>query len=456
MKLPDVFPSSMTAPDKQTLKKREWTHTFIYVKITYNKTIVLERSDTMNQHCSQCGQPITDPSTKFCPNCGAVYVKPKGWFCSNCGTKNEDGTNFCKECGTPRVAPQSEPKPSRVREIFETVVHYRYFKYILAAVLVMLVGAGGSFYYFTNMNEDHYLKYYAAASRSLNNANELVLSNTKSDVLTSENAADLKKQLQGQKDEIDRHAKEFSSRKPFKGYGAQHQATLEMLQKESTVLDTTMQVIEKPLDTDLDTQVEDMKDITQSIRDLSNQIEVPNTSMTLDSDPTILPQQLATYTAAQRKQEEERKRIEAERAAHQAEINEFFSKMDSAIDRYNNAKADLGGMMESSRNGGMLWSDYFNIIDNARGSRMGVKYEVERIKTPAGTENLKGEFLATLNDAVRYCNIMRIGANLAFHDYYAESYQKTQEAEKLDEQVQKEYGKFIKHYQSLKAQMTGN
>jgi len=336
------------------------------------------------------------------------------------------------------------------------VVHYRYFKYILAAVLVMLVGAGGSFYYFTNMNEDHYLKYYAAASRSLNNANELVLSNTKSDVLTSENAADLKKQLQGQKDEIDRHAKEFSSRKPFKGYGAQHQATLEMLQKESTVLDTTMQVIEKPLDTDLDTQVEDMKDITQSIRDLSNQIEVPNTSMTLDSDPTILPQQLATYTAAQRKQEEERKRIEAERAAHQAEINEFFSKMDSAIDRYNNAKADLGGMMESSRNGGMLWSDYFNIIDNARGSRMGVKYEVERIKTPAGTENLKGEFLATLNDAVRYCNIMRIGANLAFHDYYAESYQKTQEAEKLDEQVQKEYGKFIKHYQSLKAQMTGN
>ncbi len=142
-----------------------------------------------------------------------------------------------------------------------------------------------------------------------------------------------------------------------------------MLQKESNVLGLAIQVLNNPLDDGLDASLEDAKETVQQIKDLSGQISVPSTVMTLDDDITVLPAQLKAYVAEERKKEEERKRIEAERQARLKELNTFFNEMDAAIDQYNNAKTNLGGMMESSRNGGMIWADYFRVLNQAKSDR---------------------------------------------------------------------------------------
>ena len=214
-----------------------------------------------------------------------------------------------------------------------------------------------------------------------------------------------------------------------------------------------IQVLNNPLDDGLDALLEEAKETVQQIKDLSSQISVPSTVMTLDDDITVLPAQLKAYVVEERKKEEERKRIEAERQARLKELNDFFSEMDAAIDQYNNAKSNLGGMMESDRNGGMIWADYFRVLNQAKSDREAVRYKVRNIKAPQGTEELKRDFLEVLDDSIRYCDVMKIGANLAFNHYYVSSRQKKNEADGIDKRVQSEYGDFIDKYNSCKGEM---
>jgi guanylate kinase len=303
------------------------------------------------------------------------------------------------------------------------------------------------------MNEGNYLKLYSEAHNVLNEATGVVVTNTKPGAMTAESMDELKKRLQSQKDEVDNEAKAFTSKKPFQGYSAQHEAVTELLQKESNILGLAIQVLNNPLDEGLDSLLEEGKDTAQQIKNLSGQISVPNTVMTLDDDITVLPQQLKAYVLEQRKLEEERKRLEAERQARLKELNDFFAEMDSAISQYNNAKSNLGGMMESARKSNIIWADYFKVLDQAKSDRSSVRYKVNNIKAPKGTDDLKREFLDVLDNALRYCDVMRIRANLEFNHYYYDAYKKKEESDSIDKNVQNSYASFIENYNSRKEEM---
>lgn len=407
----------------------------------------MEEGIIVEDKCQNCGRIIADVESKFCPHCGAK-LKVDSWQCSACSTKNEGEAKFCKNCGAGKNSSKvgSQPKYSDITMLTQ----YKYFKQIAVAVVLLIATACGSYYYFTNMNEGNYLKLYSEAHKTLNEATGIVVSNTRQGMITAESVEDLKKRLQSQKDELDEEVKEFTSRKPFQGYSAQHEAVTELLQKESSILGLTIQVLNNPLDEGLDSLLEEGKDTAQQIKNLSGQISVPNTVMTLDDDITALPQQLKVYVTEQRKQEEERKRLEAERQARMKELNDFFAEMDSAISQYNSAKSNLGGMMESSRNGGMIWADYFKVLDQARSDRSSVRYKVNSIKAPQGTEGLKQEFLDVLDNAIRYCDVMRIRANLSYNHYYYDAYKKKEESDSIDRDVQSSYASFIENYNANK------
>lgn len=403
----------------------------------------------MEEKCRNCGKTIADLESKFCPHCGA-NIRADSWQCSSCATTNEGEANFCKNCGAARnnvVAKQPEYSDITM------ITKYKYFKQVAIAVVLLIATACGSYYYFTNMNEGNYLKLYSEAHNVLNEATSVVVYNTRQGAVTAESADDLKKRLQSQKEEVDNEAKEFTSKKPFQGYSAQHEAVTELLQKESNILGLAIQVLSNPLDEGLDSLLEEGKETAQQIKSLSGQVSVPNTVMTLDDDITVLPQQLKAYVVEQRKLEEERKRLEAERQARLKELNDFFAEMDSAINQYNSAKSNLGGMMESARKSNIIWADYFKLLDQAKSDRSSVKYKVNNIKAPQGTEGLKREFLDVLDNAIRYCDVMRIRANLEFNHYYYDAYKKKEDSDRIDKDVQDSYASFIENYNARKEEM---
>ena len=401
----------------------------------------------MGRICDSCGKQISNEIASFCPYCGAA-IKKSEWKCEKCSIINDNDAKFCKNCGSPKE--REEVRYIAADNSIDGLTKHKYFKQTVVGAVLLLATGFGSYYYFNNMNEGNYLNMYAEAHRVLNEANSIVVSNTQSGAVKAGNIEDLKKRLQNEKNEVDAEAKEFSSKKPFQGYTAQHEAAIELLQKESSVLGTAIQILGSPLDEELDNALEGSKDTVQQIKSLSGQISVPNTVMTLDDDITVLPAQLKAYVTEQRKLEEERKRIEAERQARLSELREFFNAMDDAIDRYNSAKTDLGSMMESSRNGGMIWADYFKVLDQAKNARTSVRYKVKDIRTPQGTEELKKDFLQVLDDSVRYCEVMKMGANLAFNRYYGSASQKKDEADRIDKDVQNEYASFIDQYEKIK------
>lgn len=401
----------------------------------------------MEKKCQKCGKIISDNESEYCPYCGSKF-EDAGWQCPDCMTMNDNEGNFCKKCGKARCVGFEQHKMSFGDST--SFMQYKYFKHIVITLVLLIITAGGSYYYFNNMNEGNYLKLYSEAHNTLNEANGVVVSNTRQGNITADSVDELKTRLQNEKDEIDSEVKEFTSRKPFEGYTAQHEAVTELLQKESSVFGLAIQVLSNPLDDSVDASLDDAKETVQRIKDLSGQISVPNTVMTLDDDITVLPTQLKAYVTEERKKEEERKRIEAERQARLKELNDFFGEMDSAIDQYNNAKSNLGGMMESSRKGGMIWADYFRVLNQAKSDREAVRYKVRNIKAPQGTEELKRDFLEVLDDSIRYCDVMKIGANLAFNHYYYSADQKKEEADKIDKGVQDRYASFNDQYETVK------
>lgn len=401
----------------------------------------------MEKKCQKCGKIISDNESEYCPYCGSKF-EDAGWQCPDCMTMNDNEGNFCKKCGKARCVGFEQHKMSFGDST--SFMQYKYFKHIVITLVLLIITAGGSYYYFNNMNEGNYLKLYSEAHNTLNEANGVVVSNTRQGNITADSVDELKTRLRNEKDEIDSEVKEFTSRKPFEGYTAQHEAVTELLQKESSVFGLAIQVLSNPLDDSVDASLDDAKETVQRIKDLSGQISVPNTVMTLDDDITVLPTQLKAYVTEERKKEEERKRIEAERQARLKELNDFFGEMDSAIDQYNNAKSNLGGMMESSRKGGMIWADYFRVLNQAKSDREAVRYKVRNIKAPQGTEELKRDFLEVLDDSIRYCDVMKIGANLAFNHYYYSADQKKEEADKIDKGVQDRYASFNDQYETVK------
>lgn len=404
----------------------------------------------MMRKCPKCGKEIADDTVAFCPECGTRCPIPEPWICQKCGIENEADAKFCVGCGESRI---QQENPSMGESLARQFRENRYIKIGAALLVAFMLAAGGTLYYYNNLDTDHYLAYYAEASRTIGSNESYVADNVKTELLKDNMISDTRSQLQKNKNDLDEIATTFSKKKPLKGYSEQHKTTLALLQKESALCDQIILVLDKPLDEATLSVIESIKTDIQDAKTMEGQLDIKNTTFSTGVDMTNVPQQLTAFVTEQKRLDEEKKRIEKEKQEHQAAINGFFKRMDQIISNYDSAKVDLGAMMESDRKGGMIWSDYFDIIDRATSTRTGIRSQINALKAPAGTEKLQQQFSQVLADSIRYCQLMNMSAHLEFNHYYRDAATKKNEAKALDKEVQKNYASFIADYNSTKNSM---
>lgn len=386
--------------------------------------------------CPKCGTYIPEGDIKFCPKCGANLIEAvaKTWTCKNCGTENSADALFCVSCG--------ESKEKQIKLFYSPK-----FKFGLLLMLVVLIGGLGSYFYFNGVNEEKYRTYYTAAARDIQESESVIGSQLKIETLKATKTEDLINRLTAQKKTLNGQLEVFSQTKPFKNYERPHDNVINILQKEITVIDQAVQLISNPLDTMTDNTLNGMKKNLETIKELSDQIQIPNANFSPNEDLMNLPDQLNIFIT-------EQKKIHAEKMEKLAANQEFFRQMDEALNRYNAARTDLGKMLETTRKSDMTWKDYFSVLDNAKSARTGVRYTVSEIKPVAGMEYLKEEFMQVLDESIRYCEMMRAAANLGFNNYNYQRYRKEQESKEVDTQVKEKYDAFMQRYESEKKRLT--
>ena len=371
----------------------------------------------------------------ICPKCGAnIYAATENWACKNCGQENSADAAFCKACG------ESREKQSKL--IYSPKV-----RYALAVVLVILVGGLSSYFYFSGVNEDKYLTNYAAAARDINEVNGAIAGNIKIETLKSTKPETLAEQLKTQKSILDSQEKIFADMKPFKNYDKQHADVIALLQKEGEFVGQIIQVVSNPLDANAETSIENIKNNIAAAKTLEGQIKIPNTSLVSNANLSAVPEQLTLFVT-------EQKQLNKEKMEKLAANKEFFRQMDDAIHRYDGAKSDLGKILDSNKTAGIIWADYFNVLDRAKSERTSIRSVVGEIVAPAGTENLKRDFRAVLDNSISYCELMREAANLGYHNYHFDRIQKENAAKNIDSQVQSDYAAFIDKYNAEKNRLT--
>lgn len=396
--------------------------------------------------CPKCGQEIVDSETRFCPKCGAdIQSTVEPWICQKCGQENTSDALFCKACGYSHEK-QIEMASTTKGQVLN-VVQSKKFLFGVAIIIVMLIGGFGSYYYFNNINETKYLTAYAEAARDIEDANNILSGNIKVEVLKGNKAGDLTKQMQEQKNILDEMALSFSQQKPFANYETQHNDVITLLHKESTLLEQVMQIVAKPLDNNTDSIIENIKENVSDIKSMNTQIQVPNATFVSSIDLSTVPQQLNVYVA-------EQKQINKEKMEKLAAYQEFFKKMDGAIQRYEAARKDLGTVRDGFNKEGFMWNDYLDALDRAKSSRSSVRYTVSEIDPPAGTEGLKQKFLSVLDASIRYCDTLSAAGNLQRFNYYWQSNEKEKSAKDMNQEVQDSYAAFTENYQAEKNRLT--
>lgn len=386
--------------------------------------------------CPKCGADIPAEDINFCPKCGANLLETvaETWTCKNCDTENSADALFCVSCG------ESREKQNKL-------FYSPKFRFGILLILVVLIGGFGSYFYFSGINEDKYLTYYTAAARDVQNVDNAIGSQLKVATIKATKPDDLIKQLNAQKKILNSQLEIFSQTTPFKDYEIKHNAVINILQKEISAVDLAIQLISNPLDTTTDNTLDSMRKNLEAVKDLSSQIQMPKAHFFPTEDLLNAPDQLNIFIAEQKKNQSEKME---KLAANQ----EFFRQMDESINRYNAAANDLWKMLETTRKSDMTWNDYFNTLDNAKSARTSIRNNVSQIKPVAGMEYLKEEFMGVLDEAIRYCEMMRAAANLGFRNYNYQRYRKEQESREVDTQTQEKYDAFIQRYESEKKRLT--
>ena len=419
----------------------------------------------MAQYCHKCGNKL-DEEAVFCPKCGAKVASTAaaGWTCSSCGANNDESDSFCSKCGTAKNSVPAVRNVSMVSTKPSPPENYDYNdeeltgfqawlaegnnkRFLIIGVVLTLIVGIASFLFFRGMSEDDYLKNYGAVSRTLSESHDMLVNNVTMSSVKEEQVGQLKKDLEQEKQEIDALAETFAGMKPFRNYEKQHKDVIELLQKESSVFDSVITICSNPITPDNDALLEKVKNDTDAIKTLSADISVPNTSLTTASDITMLYQHLQNIVTEQRKiNKEKMEKLEA--------MKKFFNAMDDAIQKYDTSKTDMHQLLQTARKGDMLWMDYFRQLDNVKSARQGVKNKVSSLSAPAGTEALRSELIDILSESIRYCEQMRIAANLQFRDYYVSAGRVEQKAKEMDPQIQTSYDKFMAKYKAEKERLT--
>ena len=435
----------------------------------------------MEQHCSTCGASVK-AGASFCSRCGAS-LQTADWSCTQCGGKNPKDAAFCSHCGTRRgdgvsdatavmapVQPHPAGHPSSRTASFGAVQpsagnadvqrssrqDMRLWAVgIVLLIFMLLAVGGGSYYYFNYMNEESYLKQYSLAADAVEEVDGVLASEVRAEKLKgAAEANDLRLKLQAKKNSFDDSSKDFAKRKAFKGYESHHADTISLMQKESALVDEIMAVLANPLDAQADNLIKTIREDIAARSDLGAKIQVKGASFLAGADLSCVPHQLTLFVSAERKADEEKKRIEKEKNERLAAMNTFFSKMDDLIGRYESAKTDLNDIMNSSYKNDIIWSDYFDTIERAKKTRQAFRSELRGISPPAGAEGVKTELDNVLAHALTYCELKNQAAHLQFNRYYTNAGRKEAEARVMDQDIQKEYAAFKSHFKEEKDRLT--
>lgn len=141
----------------------------------------------------------------------------------------------------------------------------------------------GFYYYFNFISENYSLSQYAEASRKIAIANDILTTNITADTLKVNKIPDLQKQFQEQKNEIDTVEKNLSHNRPLAKYTEQHKIFVDLLNKESSILEKTCLIITKPLDNGTDDVITSLKDNIDKTKSLASRIQLPNNDFVLSN-----------------------------------------------------------------------------------------------------------------------------------------------------------------------------
>lgn len=198
------------------------------------------------------------------------------------------------------------------------IIYSPKFRYAPALVAVMLIGGFGSYFYFSGVNEEKYLTNCTAAARDIGTVNGNVVGNIKLDTLKSTKPETLAEQLKTQKNILDAQAKIFSEPVPFNSYERRHADAIALLQTESNIVDQIIQVVSNPLDANVETLIDSIKNNIAAAETLEDQINVPNANLAANANLSGVPEQLSLFVA-------EQKKIHAEKSEKLAANQKFFS-----------------------------------------------------------------------------------------------------------------------------------
>ena len=414
----------------------------------------------MNQRsCKNCGGLLNE-EVRFCPHCG----KKCQTYCSSCGEVLDPDAKFCKHCGNsrsnvkenePAASTQAQPtqqtplQPSvieRLRTWYETT---KYAKVILLSVLAIALGVGVSFYYFSSMSEDRYLTRCGEATQRIANANSTLVK-VFAPTPPGQSATPLsqtQQSLQVHKNELDELAGTFQSMHPPSKFEDQHQKLLELLRLEQSIVQEALLILPNPLAAETDNLLNSNKEQNEAARNLGDSLAIPGISFRMSNEMTTFPNEITLYVEGQRKALREKQEL-------LTSLTKFFQEMDGLIQRYDNAKTDLGGMLENLRKGGYTWGDYFSSLSQARNIRSSLRFQADRLSAPKGAEELKRQFSDVLTNSLRYCDMMNAAARVEHGTNYNYAVPKYKEASGVNDQVQESYSSFRSFYQSEKERLS--
>ncbi|MEQ8202057.1 MAG: hypothetical protein ABRQ24_11625, partial [Syntrophomonadaceae bacterium] len=316
----------------------------------------------------------------------------------------------------------------------------------IGILLLLLAGAGGVYHYYTQQMTQRFL---SASSRLTGQmtASGQMLADYFAQPIDSHTIETLQQALPGQIQNLQGSVDSWNSVKCPEQYRAQKQTLARLAEIQLTVMGQIPDILAHPLAAETDGVLESLRQNIDEAQGISADMQLPGVQLPDSERSTVVADRLSAYCSQQRE-------IHKAKLARLDAMNAYFKQMDSIIQKNNEAKTGLGTMLGQIRSGEYGWPDYFKMIDGARTTRESLRTQVNRLVTPAGTEEYTAELSRLLSLSINYCDIMKAGATSESKGDYEAANRKYIEAQTLNDQIQSQYTAFNGKYQTGKATLT--
>lgn len=418
------------------------------------------------QLCPVCAKEMEE-TDRYCSSCGSE-LQAAARACAKCHQLNPEEAHFCMACGDD-LAAQEIAAAANLQEIHHLAntavvplnpIDETYTPKAppraqatskkgavwLGAVLVILAGLVGGFYYLSYQNTQQFLHSSAELANQITASNQLLIEQL-SVPITAQTVTSLQQTLAESAEKITEAASAWAAMTCPNQYQSQHDNLQELVQVQTDILAQVPAILANPLANETDNKVATLRENITRAQDINNKLQLPGVQITGIDQLSEVANQLSAYSVQQRQ-------LYQKKTARLNALNTYFQLMDSVIQKNNDAKTGLGSMLDKIRGGEYAWPDYFKLIDSARATREGLRSQVSKISSPAGTEEFTAELSRLLTLSINYCDIMKAGATLESKASYDAANQKYIEAQTLNDQIQAQYAAFINNYQAGKSTLT--